>query len=88
MKKRIKRVTAAVLTAAMTLAFSAAVFREEAAAEEVMDFETARQASYDTVPESNGIEGWPQGPQIYGNSGIVMEDVYKRQGDARCGGNL
>lgn len=73
MKKRIKRVTAAVLTAAMTLALSAAVFREEAAAEEVMDFETARQASYDTVPESNGIQGWPQGPQIYGNSGIVMD---------------
>ena len=31
------------------------------------------QASYDIVPDSNSIEGWPQGPQIYGHSGIVMD---------------
>lgn len=73
MKKIIRQTTAAVLTAVMTLTLSAAVYKEEAAAEEVMDFETARQASYDTVPESNSLQGWPQGPQIYGNSGIVMD---------------
>lgn len=73
MKRLTRRITAVALTAVMTLTLSAAVYKEEAAAEEVMDFETAKQASYDAVPESNSLPGWPQGPQIYGNSGIVMD---------------
>ena len=37
------------------------------------DFEKQKQASYDTVPETNNIDGWPEGPKVYGNSAIVMD---------------
>lgn len=40
---------------------------------ELSEFEKQRQASYDTVPETNNIEGWPEGPKVYGNSAIVMD---------------
>lgn len=42
-------------------------------ADDTMTFEEARQASYDTIPDTNNIQGWPQGPQVYGNSAIVMD---------------
>ena len=38
-----------------------------------MTFEEARQAAYDTPPDTNSLDGWPQGPQVYGNSAIVMD---------------
>ena len=41
--------------------------------EEIPDRETERAASYETAPDTNSIEGWPQGPQVYGNSAIVMD---------------
>ena len=40
---------------------------------ELSDFEKQKKASYDTVPETNNIEGWPEGPKVYGNSAIVMD---------------
>ena len=40
---------------------------------ELSDLEKQKKASYDTVPETNKIDGWPQGPQVYGNSAIVMD---------------
>ena len=40
---------------------------------ELSDFEKQKQASYDTVPETNNIDGWPEGPKVYGNSAIVMD---------------
>jgi D-alanyl-D-alanine carboxypeptidase (penicillin-binding protein 5/6) len=43
---------------------------EIAAAEQV---EAERQASYDKTVDSNLIENWPQGPQIYADAAIVME---------------
>lgn len=43
---------------------------EIAAAEEA---EAARQAAYNKTIETNSIENWPQGPQIYAESAIVME---------------
>ena len=30
---------------------------------ELSDFEKQKQASYDTVPETNNIDGWPEGPK-------------------------
>ena len=42
------------------------------AATEGMTFEEARQAAYDILPETNSLDGWPQGPQVYGNAAIVM----------------
>ena len=35
--------------------------------------EAERQASYNKTIDSNLIENWPQGPQIYAESAIVME---------------
>ena len=43
------------------------------AATEGMTFEEARQAAYDILPETNSLDGWPQGPQVYGNAAIVMD---------------
>ena len=31
------------------------------------------QASYNKTIESNAIQNWPQGPQVYGDSAIVMD---------------
>lgn len=43
---------------------------EIAAAEQA---EQERQEAYNKTIDSNQIEGWPQGPQIYAESAIVME---------------
>ena len=43
---------------------------EKAAAEKL---EQERQAAYAKTIDSNQIEGWPQGPQIYAESAVVME---------------
>ncbi len=43
---------------------------EQAAAEQL---EAERQAAYNKEIDSNAIDGWPQGPQIYAESAIVME---------------
>ncbi len=43
---------------------------EKAAAEAL---EQERQAAYNKSIDSNSIENWPQGPQIYAESAIVME---------------
>lgn len=43
---------------------------EQAAAEAL---EQERQAAYNKAIDSNSIENWPQGPQIYAESAIVME---------------
>lgn len=40
---------------------------------ELSDFEKQKKASYDAVPETNDIEGWPEGPKVYGNFAIVMD---------------
>lgn len=63
-----KRISAAVLTA--VLALTSVVYVR---ADELTDLEAAKQASYDTAPETNSISGWPQGPQVYANSAIVMD---------------
>lgn len=43
---------------------------EQAAAEAL---EAERQAAYNKTIDTNSIEAWPQGPQIYAESAIVME---------------
>lgn len=40
---------------------------------EGLSFEEALQKSYDTLPETNSLTGWPEGPQVYGNAAIVMD---------------
>lgn len=49
---------------------SAITAAERAAAEQI---EQERQAAYNKMIDSNQVEGWPQGPQIYAESAIVME---------------
>ena len=64
----IRRTVAAALAVVMTAAPAGNV-----QADDTMTFEEARQASYDTIPDTNNIQGWPQGPQVYGSSAIVMD---------------
>lgn len=41
--------------------------------EAALKLEKEKKKSYETVPETNEVDGWPEGPKIYGNSGIVMD---------------
>lgn len=83
MNKIIRYITASVISGTVLLNCAAVAHAEEAT-----DFEAAKQASYDTMPETNSLEGWPQGPQIYGNSAIVMDMdngavLYEKKADER-----
>ena len=80
-----RRVLAAVLAFAAVFAPCVSAYAEPAAQTEEpapvnpaagtedMTFEEALQASYDTLPETNSLPGWPQGPQVYGNAAVVMD---------------
>lgn len=47
---------------------------EEKTAEQIAAEEAAKkQASYDTQPDTNGLEGWPTGPNVYAATAIVMD---------------
>ncbi len=47
---------------------------EEKTAEQIAAEEAAKkQASYDTQPDTNGLEGWPTGPNVYAGSAIIMD---------------
>ena len=43
--------------------------KEQIAAEEA----AKKQASYDTLVDTNGVENWPTGPNVYAASAIVMD---------------
>lgn len=43
--------------------------KEQIAAEEA----AKKQASYDTPVDTNGLENWPTGPNVYAASAIVMD---------------
>lgn len=77
MKEFSKRVLAAILTMAVALTPAGVIHAAPAAEQETasgeMTYEEAKQASYDTLPETNSLEGWPAGPQVYGNAAIVMD---------------
>lgn len=47
---------------------------EEKTAEQIAAEEAAKkQASYDAQPDTNGLEGWPTGPNVYAATAIVMD---------------
>ena len=60
MKHYIRRAMTAALAVVMTVSVAG-----NAQADDTMTFEEARQASYDTIPDTNNIQGWPQGPQNF-----------------------
>lgn len=79
MREYRNRICAAVL-AAITVIGTAFVPINSVHAEEPLTAEQVqeqlaaqKQAAYDAVPETNLLEKWPQGPQVYANSAIVME---------------
>lgn len=50
--------------------------------------EAEKQASFDTLPETNQLESWSAGPQVYANSAIVMDMqsgaiLYSKKADER-----
>ena len=80
----LKRMTAVLLLIMMIIIPVSDVYAEPQAGQtaemghaaqetELSDFEKQKQASYETVPETNNIAGWPEGPKVYGNSAIVMD---------------
>ena len=84
MRTVLKRMTTVLLLLIMIIIMPVSEVRAEpqagqttdnAAAQEteLSDFEKQKKASYDTVPETNNIDGWPEGPKVYGNSAIVMD---------------
>lgn len=68
MKKISRRLVSAAAVFLLLVSRCQPVFAEEA-----MDFETQKQVAYDIIPETNSLTNWPQGPQVYGNSAIVMD---------------
>ena len=92
MKKIKKRILTAAAALSLVLTPASAAYAEETADgtqdEPQNELEAALQESYDKKPESNSVEGWPQGPQIYGHSGIVIDMdsgavLYEKQPDER-----
>lgn len=69
MKAGVKRITSAILLVALIFTLAGTAFADE----ETDEREAERMASYGITPDTNNIEGWPQGPQVYGESAIVMD---------------
>lgn len=67
MRKRLRIVLAAVLTACIFLNLPVSVSAEGE------EWEALRQESYDTQPDTNGLKGWPHGPQVWAKAAIVMD---------------
>lgn len=80
MKSVKKRVLTAILVMAVLLLPAGQVSAENEAAPinptadtAGMSYEETRQYCYDIQPETNSLEGWPQGPQVYGKGAVVMD---------------
>lgn len=80
MRTVLKRTTAAALLILLSIVAPVSVASAEpdtgnaaGTQNELSDFEKQKKISYETVPETNNIEGWPEGPKVYGNSAIVMD---------------
>lgn len=73
MREYRNRICSAVLAAVCVIG-TALIPSRAVHAEDVVDpIAVQKQAAYDAVPETNGLENWPQGPHVYANSAIVME---------------
>lgn len=73
MREYRNRICSAVLAAVCVIG-TALIPSRAVHAEDVVDpIAVQKQAAYDAVPETNGLENWPQEPHVYANSAIVME---------------
>lgn len=83
MREYRNRICSAVLAAVCVIG-TALIPSRAVHAEDVVDpIAVQKQAAYDAVPETNGLENWPQGPHVYANSAIVMEMNVARNLDVR-----
>lgn len=69
MAVHVKRIVPAILMAAVVFSSVGTAWADE----ETDALEAEKKASYDIIPETNEIEGWPEGPQVYANSAVVMD---------------
>lgn len=67
MRKGFRRILSAVLTAVIFFSLPASVYAEGE------DWETLKKQSYETLPETNSLKGWPGGPQVWAKAAIVMD---------------
>lgn len=81
MRKTGRRILAAVLSTVVALAPLGPVHAEEGTdgqsqtteEDAAARREEERQAAYKITPDTNNLEGWPEGPSVYGDSAIVMD---------------
>lgn len=65
MREYRNRICSAVLAAVCVIG-TALIPSRAVHAEDVVDpIAVQKQAAYDAVPETNGLENWPQGPHVY-----------------------
>ena len=65
MRKLWRSILAAVLTACAAFSFPVSVYADT--------WEEIRQTSYETLPDTDSLEGWPAGPKVYAKAAIVMD---------------
>ena len=74
-----KRILFFIMAAAVLILHPAAVYAEDAEPQEKTEEELAAQEekekadSYVTDVDTNKLAGWPQGPQVYADSAVVMD---------------
>lgn len=77
MKHFIRKIISAALAAAVIMVPVGKVHAEgeqDAATENTeKTYEEMLQEAYDVAPDTNSISGWPQGPNVYGRSAVVMD---------------
>ena len=67
MRKFLRTVLAAVLTAVSVMSLPTAVYADGDKAEQ------QKQQSYETVPDTNTLDKWPEGPKVYAKAAVVMD---------------
>ena len=79
MREYRNRICSAVLAAVCVIG-TALIPSRAVHAEDVVDpIAVQKQAAYDAVPETNGLENWPQGPHVYCKFGDCYGD--EQRGD-------
>ena len=82
MREYRNRICSAVLAAVCVIG-TALIPSRAVHAEDVVDpIAVQKQAAYDAVPETNGLENWPQGPAL---SGKHYKTVDSACGVGKCG---